>query len=347
MRLIAENSMEINDRVYGKIVIDESVILELISSKPLQRLKKIGQAGASKYYSEKKNITRFEHSIGVLFLLKKLGASVEEQIAGLLHDVPHTAFSHVIDFVFKSEAHEFHEKFHEKLIMQSEIPDILKKYGFEVEKIIDEKNFPLLERNSPELCADRIDYTFRDFVANFGFDEKINTFMKHFVVKNLSSEQGGDGRPEIIFDDAETATQFAEFYLDMDKKIWAHPIEVALYEILALALKRALKLKIINEEDLFENDEFVFNKLKDSGDEEILKNLEKLNPKLTIVDDPDNCHFYSKTKFRFVNPKFIDIKVDGTEIVMRVTDKFPEFQQQLDTHKEEVERGCFVKVVSW
>jgi len=343
MRLIVENPMQINDRVYGTFVIDEPVLIELINSKPVQRLKKIGQAGASKYYSEKKNVTRFEHSIGVAHLLKLWGASVEEQIAGLLHDVPHTAFSHVVDFVFKSDVHEFHEKFHEKLIMQSEIPDILKKYGFKAEKILDEKNFPLLERDSPDLCADRIDYTFRDFVANFGFDEKINIFMQHLVVKNFSSEQGGDDRPEIVFDNAEIAKQFAEFYLDMDGKIWAHPIEVALYEILALALKRALELKIINEEDLFEDDDYVFNKLKNSGDGEILQHLEKLNPKLTIVDDPDNCHFYSKTKFRFVNPKF----VDEDNSVKRVTDKFPEFQQELDRHKEEITRGCFVKVVSW
>ena len=41
--------LEINDRVYGKIVIDEPVLIELINSKPVQRLKGINQAGASKY----------------------------------------------------------------------------------------------------------------------------------------------------------------------------------------------------------------------------------------------------------------------------------------------------------
>jgi HD superfamily phosphohydrolase len=34
-----------------------------------------------------------------MLLVRRLGASLEEQIAALLHDVSHTAFSHVIDSV--------------------------------------------------------------------------------------------------------------------------------------------------------------------------------------------------------------------------------------------------------
>ena len=118
--------MNINDKVYGEITIDEPVLLELIQSKPIQRLKGINQAGASQYALKHKTISRYEHSVGVMILLKKLNASVEEQIAGLLHDIPHTAFSHVIDFAFKDtdHKHEFHEKFHEQIILQSEMKTI-------------------------------------------------------------------------------------------------------------------------------------------------------------------------------------------------------------------------------
>lgn len=171
--------MEINDRVYGKVNIDEPILIELINSKPIQRLKGVNQAGASKYAIDTKTVTRYEHSLGVMILLKKLGASIEEQIAGLLHDVPHTAFSHVIDFVFKDKdhTHEFHEKFHEKIILQSEIPNILKKYNFDLNMILNEENFPLLERSLPDLCADRIDYTLRDMIASQGFSNKINQYI--------------------------------------------------------------------------------------------------------------------------------------------------------------------------
>lgn len=65
----------------------------------MQRLKGISQFRIPDKYYFKDNYSRFEHSIGVMVLLGKLGASQEEQIAGLLHDVSHKAFSHVYDWV--------------------------------------------------------------------------------------------------------------------------------------------------------------------------------------------------------------------------------------------------------
>ena len=41
-------------------------------------------------------------------LLKKFGASTEEQIAGLIHDVSHSAFSHCIDYVLDEGSEKTH-----------------------------------------------------------------------------------------------------------------------------------------------------------------------------------------------------------------------------------------------
>lgn len=75
--------MLISDKLYGNFEI-EKVLIELIESKPIQRLKGIHQGGASYLVNENWNVTRYEHSIGVMFLIRKLGGSIEEQIAGLL-----------------------------------------------------------------------------------------------------------------------------------------------------------------------------------------------------------------------------------------------------------------------
>ncbi|MEH6979544.1 HD domain-containing protein, partial [Bacillus pseudomycoides] len=154
--------MIISDIIYGEFEVDK-VLEELILSKPVQRLKGVHQAGASYLINEKWNVTRFDHSVGVMLLIKKLGGSVEEQIAGLLHDISHTAFSHVIDFVFDNKDEDYHEKIYSTVIKNSEIPGILAKYDYNYEDILfDDSKWTLLEQSAPDLCADRVDYTLRD-----------------------------------------------------------------------------------------------------------------------------------------------------------------------------------------
>ena len=116
----------IHDRVYGKIEIEEPVLIELINSKPVQRLRKIEQFGIPSEWHCFPGFKRFEHSVGVLILLIKLNAPLKEQIAGLLHDVSHTAFSHVVDWVFGATTtnEDYQDLIHEKILIQSEIPKI-------------------------------------------------------------------------------------------------------------------------------------------------------------------------------------------------------------------------------
>lgn len=94
--------------IYGVYKI-EQVLEDLINSKPVQRLRGGHQGGASYLVNPKWNVTRYEHSVGVMLLIRKLGGSLEEQIAGLLHDVSHTAFSHVVDFALDQKAENYHE----------------------------------------------------------------------------------------------------------------------------------------------------------------------------------------------------------------------------------------------
>ncbi len=160
------------DRIYGKIEIKESIILELIKSPSLQRLKGISQGAHAPIFFKilklpfsKCRVYRFEHSLGVFILLKIFGAPLEEQIAGLIHDLSIPVFSHSIDYAIKEGSeteHSFHDKIHEKFVKNTEIPQIIKKFGFKIDYILDDKNFPLKERPLPELCADRIDYSIRD-----------------------------------------------------------------------------------------------------------------------------------------------------------------------------------------
>lgn len=69
----------------------------------LQRLKYVDQAGPITYFGYMPYFNRYEHSIGVLALLQKANAPLNEQVAGLLHDISHTIFSHIADhLLYKS-----------------------------------------------------------------------------------------------------------------------------------------------------------------------------------------------------------------------------------------------------
>ena len=118
--------MEIIDKVYGTIEISEQVLMDLINSPTLQRLKAVHQQGMPKEYYHLPVFSRFDHSVGVLILLKSLNASIEEQIAGLLHDISHTAFSHLVDWVIGNPSkQDSQDSSYFEVLKNSEIPKIL------------------------------------------------------------------------------------------------------------------------------------------------------------------------------------------------------------------------------
>ncbi len=323
--------MIVSDMLYGEADI-EPVLSDILKSGPVQRLKGINQAGVTKYVKEGRSSTRFSHVVGVMLFLKNIGASLEEQIAGLLHDVPHTAFSHVIDFVFENENHEYHEKFHEKIIMESEIPSILRKHGYDAEDFLHASDFGLLERDLPNLCADRIDYTLRDASAYFGLLDRMKGYIDSFSVY----------KGEIIMDDGAMARSFGEDYLRLDYECWSDPLEITVFMIAADAIKAALESGEISHDDLFETDDFVFSLLKSSGNEKVRESMEKLNPNLKIKIDEDDYDFVAKSKLRYIDPKFSD----GGRI-KRASTAFPDFKKKIREHNRIMRKGFPVKIVSW
>jgi HD superfamily phosphohydrolase len=64
--------LKYNDRVYGQIKIEEPIIIELIKTRALQRLKGVDQAGYFEPYFPGSRHSRFEHSLGDWWLLKNI-----------------------------------------------------------------------------------------------------------------------------------------------------------------------------------------------------------------------------------------------------------------------------------
>lgn len=117
----------------------------------------------------------------------------------LLHDVSHTALSHVVDNIFDGRV--VHEEDKWVFLGMTDIPDILTRYGFDPNRICNEDNFTLLERDAPKLCADRCDYGVRDAHA-FGL---LSLTQGQQVINAFVAYEG-----EIVMRDVHSARMFAE-----------------------------------------------------------------------------------------------------------------------------------------
>jgi len=96
------------DPIYGHVAISNLEQL-IINTPEIARLRRIQQLGLADLAFPGANHTRFEHSVGTLFMsdkiAKALGLSQDEiskvRTAALLHDVGHCAFSHVVESILK------------------------------------------------------------------------------------------------------------------------------------------------------------------------------------------------------------------------------------------------------
>ena len=138
---------EIKDPVHGYVYITKQE-KQIIDSYPVQRLRRLRQLAGSEYVYPGANHTRFEHSVGVMYLAGRVVANpnisrhiTEEEgemvkIAGLLHDVGHGPFSHVFEHLLDKEKNgKTHEDMTLWLIQESELGNILKRNGFSPEEV--------------------------------------------------------------------------------------------------------------------------------------------------------------------------------------------------------------------
>lgn len=292
------NLMFFNDAIYGTFTIEEPVLQELIESESLQRLKDISMAGYAEPFFPGSYHSRFEHSIGVCYLLSKFGASLEEQIAGLIHDVSHTAFSHCVDYAL-SEGSETHHSFQddvfEAFVTQSTIPQILQQYQFKLETVFDESRFPLLEQLLPNLCADRIDYVLRAGIHHGVIEQAtVHEFLNQLCIIEK----------QWVFTNPEIARQFAEFFRYANDKYYSGLESAIMCRSVGDLLKYSLHRGYINRADLFQTDHQVLAQITPylKEDFRLWQYWRQMNNEIEVENNPQNFDALVTCKSRVVDP---------------------------------------------
>lgn len=324
----------INDPIYGQINITDPVLIELIQTPAMQRLKGVDQNVTGRLVDLPwGKYSRFDHSIGVMWLIKLLGGSLEEQVAGLLHDISHTAFSHAMDFVFGSrETQDFHEKHIQRIVKQSHIPEILKNFGYNLERILDHHNFTILEQDIPALCADRVDYALKTFQQTQHHPvAEVKTFLNYLAL--------WDGK--IIFIDQSQAHKFASWFLLADRNAWGgYYLCNAAYQLFSQIVKRAYERGIITLDDFFTTDEGFLAKLDKESREEIEK-ISHLN--IQEVGPNDDYDLHLNAKIRYVDPL---VKISPKRYLRKLSEIDPEFRKELESALIKRRQGNYVKIIS-
>jgi len=321
---------------YGSLEVNEPILIELIESPSFQRLKQIHQYGVAYYTTHTEEYTRYDHCLGVLAILRLKNASLEEQIAGLLHDVSHTIFSHVGDWIFGKQHREsdYQTSIHSLFLERYGLADILKKYDLSVEQILPlEQIFPMLEQKCPALCADRIDYNIQGaYYQNFlTYAEAME------LVKDLQFIDGDwvSTMPALM-------TKLARFPLMMSQNCWSSAENHISSEWLARAILRGVDLGYLNDEDIhYGTDQAVWNLLLECKDQTIQKLMHMVLHTHSYFEfvDASNADLSIKGKFRGIDPLIL---CEGQKVPLTLIDEA--FYCEYRSVKQKMEEGWSVRI---
>lgn len=296
--------MIIEDKLLGNIKIKEPVVLDLIMSPQLQRLKNISLGSFYPAYPDVAHkATRFEHSIGVYYLLNKFNATLEEQIAGLIHDISHSAFSHTIDYIINEDKNlsyrQKHQDYiHNDFVLKSNICQILKKHQIDINMVLN-SNFNLLDNNYPNLCADRIDNGIRGALNIEGYN-----------IKNISKIIDGLSviNNTFVFKNIKAAQIFYDLFQYGNEYYWSNEKSAVMFFLNKQLFKYALMQNYIQKEDFYtNNDKEIIEKIHKhyKTDKKLKELLDYLYTKNYQQFLTNNSNKYSEEilcKFRRINP---------------------------------------------
>jgi HD superfamily phosphohydrolase len=256
---------------------DDSFILDLIDTVPMQRLRRVRQLGVSWLTYHGAEHSRFSHSMGVLHVageilhtLKKRYRGNEEVAevlknyhrtvlaAALLHDIGHAPFSHAMERLFPANAD--HEKRTISLINNPDlgIPAKLTAAGIKVEDVasilqkLHAKRF-LVDIVSSQLDADRMDYLLRDSLftgVEYG-QYDLDWVAAHLCLgrEPLSNDEGEpDGQLLRLCLDSKRGLYAAEQLIiarfHMTMQVYFHPTTRMWEALLLCLLRRAAEISV-------------------------------------------------------------------------------------------------------
>ena len=325
--------MNFPDKLYNQIEISNPIIEELINTRPFQRLKEINQYGGVNFvHPDKYQVTRYQHSLGVYHVLKTLGADLETQVAGLLHDIGHTALSHMYDMALGTHKEDNHEQIMHKLEGWNELQKVLHDNNL---SISNPDNYALIKKALPDIGADRFDYALRDYY--FATNDFNDLPLK--LLKDLGTDDQG-----IYFNSVGLARTFAETGNKAQECVVYEPSLAIIYQSLINTIRIGFKEKWLSDNDFLKTDKHIIEIMMQHKTSLPEKYIGVFNQKFTVEETTkEDADFeFIKLKSRYFDPR---VKTNlGTR---RVSELDSDFKAELEKYIAMFERaksGIYYKV---
>lgn len=311
--------------IYLKILSKDGIpsfLNKYLSLKSINRLKNIcyfcGMDYASKdIYKFKEKVTRYDHSLSVALLTWNLTKNKEMTIAALFHDIATPCFSHAIDYMNKDyETQESTEEYTEEILKSDkDLKKCLKEDNIDIKKIINFKEYSIVDNNRPKLCADRLDGI---ILTGALWTKTLNTKDIKKIINSTVIYENEDKELEIGFNSKSVGGKVLKTSNKID--VYCHSKEDNyMMELLGNIARLAIENKIIKYKDLFYLDEeILFDKLKKSKNKEILNLLDTFhNIKKKDIKEID---------LKGVKPRILNPLVCGKRLIMEAC-KSPKYMR--------------------
>ena len=347
----------VNDPVFGFITIPCDLIYDLMQHPMVHRLTRIKQLGLTCYVYPGAQHTRFQHSLGALFLMTEAIKTLQNKgnditpeeaeavyAAIFLHDVGHGPFSHTLEeFFYKDISHEdigiaiiekLNEEFNGKLSLTIEIlkNTYHKKY--------------LHELVSGQLDMDRLDYLRRDSFFTGVSEGNIGSAR---IIKMLNIK---DGKLVVEAKGIYSIENFLMSRRLMYWQVYLHKTAFAAEMMLCKTLERARYL-VQKGENIFASDNLMYF-LKQQPEEITSENLSIF----TTLDDTDiwasmkawashSDKVLATLSSGIINRNIFKIEISNSPILPENQDKkIEEIQEKFELNNEDARFLVAQKMVS-
>lgn len=295
---------------YFKILSPEipEFLEEYIDTEPMQKQAGISVSCGTVYSKMFDELwySSLDHSVAVALIVWNFTKDKKQTLSGLFHDIATPVFKHCIDFMNGDYGNqESTEELTEKIIRNSDsIMKLLNRDGIKVEEISDYHIYPIADNDTPQLSADRLEYTLSN---GLGVRMKLwNLDEVREIYQNIEVQKNEDGIEELGFKDKMLAEKFVNnmsklstFYISNNAKITM--------QFLADIIKKMNQKGLINKEDLYKlSEKDVIEKIENCEYDNISKcfkswkNTTQINESDIPVEDKYCVSINAKR--RYINP---------------------------------------------